>query len=61
MASKEIQFSDNARNKLYEGIKQLNDAVKVTMGPKGRNVLIQKSYGARLSQKMAYLWQKRLS
>lgn len=46
MASKEIYFSDSARNKLYEGIKQLNDAVKVTMGPKGRNVLIQKSYGA---------------
>ena len=46
MASKEINFSDTARNKLYEGIKQLNDAVKVTMGPKGRNVLIQKSYGA---------------
>lgn len=46
MASKEIHFSDSARNKLYEGIKQLNDAVKVTMGPKGRNVLIQKSYGA---------------
>lgn len=46
MASKEILFSDNARNKLFEGIKQLNNAVKVTMGPKGRNVLIQKSYGA---------------
>lgn len=46
MASKEIHFSDVARNKLYEGIKQLSDAVKVTMGPKGRNVLIQKSYGA---------------
>lgn len=46
MASKEINFSDTARNKLYEGIKQLSDAVKVTMGPKGRNVLIQKSYGA---------------
>lgn len=46
MASKEILFSDNARNKLFDGIKQLNDAVKVTMGPKGRNVLIQKSYGA---------------
>lgn len=46
MASKEIHFSDSARNKLYEGIKQLSDAVKVTMGPKGRNVLIQKSYGA---------------
>lgn len=46
MASKEITFSDTARNKLFDGIKQLNDAVKVTMGPKGRNVLIQKSYGA---------------
>ena len=46
MASKEIHFADSARNKLYEGIKQLSDAVKVTMGPKGRNVLIQKSYGA---------------
>lgn len=46
MASKEIMFSDSARNKLFDGIKQLNDAVKVTMGPKGRNVLIQKSYGA---------------
>lgn len=44
--AKEINFSDNARNKLYEGVKQLSDAVKVTMGPKGRNVLIQKSYGA---------------
>lgn len=46
MASKEIKFSDSARNKLYEGVKHLNDAVKVTMGPRGRNVLIQKSYGA---------------
>lgn len=46
MASKEITFSDNARNKLFDGIRQLNNAVKVTMGPRGRNVLIQKSYGA---------------
>ena len=43
--AKEIKFSDVARNKLYEGIKQLNDAVKVTMGTRGRNVLIQKSFG----------------
>ena len=41
MASKEITFSDNARNKLYDGIKQLNNAVKVTMGQRGRNVLMQ--------------------
>ena len=44
--AKEINFSDDARNKLYNGVKKLNDAVKVTMGPKGRNVLIQKSFGA---------------
>ena len=44
--AKDIQFSDSARNALYEGVKKLNDAVKVTMGPRGRNVLIQKSFGA---------------
>ncbi|EAI8431206.1 chaperonin GroEL [Campylobacter jejuni] len=44
--AKEIIFSDEARNKLYEGVEKLNDAVKVTMGPRGRNVLIQKSFGA---------------
>ena len=44
--AKEIYFSDAARNALYEGVKKLNDAVKVTMGPRGRNVLIQKSFGA---------------
>ncbi|EFK95125.1 Chaperonin Cpn60/TCP-1, partial [sediment metagenome] len=44
--AKDIVFSDNARNGLYEGVKKLADAVKVTMGPRGRNVLIQKSYGS---------------
>ena len=44
--AKEIFFSDNARNKLYSGVKKLADAVRVTMGPRGRNVLIQKAYGA---------------
>ncbi len=46
MAAKEIHFSDHARNRLYEGVQKLSDAVKVTMGPRGRNVLIQKSFGA---------------
>ncbi len=46
MAAKEIYFSDDARHKLYDGVRTLADAVKVTMGPKGRNVLIQKSFGA---------------
>ena len=44
--AKEVKFSDDARNQLYAGVKKLNDAVKVTMGPRGRNVLIQKSFGA---------------
>ena len=44
--AKEIYFSDDARGKLFSGVKQLADAVKVTMGPRGRNVLIQKAFGA---------------
>ena len=44
--AKEVVFSDIARNGLYSGVKKLADAVKVTMGPRGRNVLIQKSFGA---------------
>ena len=44
--AKEITFSDNARNRLYAGVEKLADAVKVTMGPRGRNVLLQKSFGA---------------
>ena len=44
--SKEIIFSDQARNSLAVGVQKLTDAVKVTMGPRGRNVLIQKSFGA---------------
>ncbi len=44
--AKEIFFGDNARNGIYNGVVKLADAVKVTMGPRGRNVLIQKSFGA---------------
>ena len=44
--AKEIIFSDNARNRLYAGVEKLADAVKVTMGPRGRNVLLQKAFGA---------------
>lgn len=44
--AKEIIFSDTARNVLAHGVEKLTDAVKVTMGPRGRNVLIMKSYGA---------------
>ena len=44
--AKEIFFSDTARSGLFAGVGKLADAVKVTMGPRGRNVLIQRSYGA---------------
>ncbi len=44
--AKEVQFSDTARNKLFAGVEKLADAVKVTMGPRGRNVLLQKAFGA---------------
>ncbi len=43
--AKDIVFSDEARNTIARGVAKLSDAVKVTMGPRGRNVLIQKSYG----------------
>jgi chaperonin GroEL len=46
MAAKQITFNTEAREKLKQGIDELANAVKVTLGPKGRNVVIQKSYGA---------------
>ncbi|MAI23751.1 MAG: chaperonin GroEL [Flavobacteriales bacterium] len=44
--AKEIQFNTDARNGLKSGVDQLADAVKVTLGPKGRNVVIEKKFGA---------------
>ncbi|MBL7828404.1 MAG: chaperonin GroEL [Saprospiraceae bacterium] len=46
MSAKQINFDADAREKLKEGIDALSNAVKVTLGPKGRNVVIQKSFGA---------------
>ncbi len=43
--AKDIQFGKEARDQILKGVKMLHDAVKSTMGPKGRNVLIEKSYG----------------
>jgi len=45
-AKKEVRFSDEARKKLVQGVNVLADAVKVTLGPKGRNVVLEKSFGA---------------
>lgn len=46
MAAKEIKFKEDARQRILKGVQTLSDAVKVTLGPKGRNVIIDKSYGA---------------
>ena len=46
MAAKEIRFSDDARQNLIRGVNILANAVKVTLGPKGRNVVLEKSFGA---------------
>jgi chaperonin GroEL len=46
--SKEILYGEDARKKLLEGVNKLADTVKVTLGPKGRNVVLDKSYGAPL-------------
>src|SRR5260221_7847585 len=46
MAAKDVRFGGDAREKLLRGVEILNDAVRVTLGPKGRNVVIEKSFGA---------------
>ncbi|MDA0910655.1 MAG: chaperonin GroEL [Proteobacteria bacterium] len=46
MAAKEVMFSDDARARMLEGVNTLANAVKVTLGPKGRNVVLEKSFGA---------------
>ena len=46
MAAKEVKFSTDARDRMLRGVNILADAVKVTLGPKGRNVVIEKSFGA---------------
>src|SRR5580700_7543734 len=51
MAAKDVKFGADARDKLLRGVDILADAVKVTLGPKGRNVVIEKSYGAPRSTK----------
>jgi len=46
MAAKEVRFSEDARHRMLAGLNVLADAVKQTLGPKGRNVVLEKSFGA---------------
>ena len=51
MAAKDVKFGGDAREALLRGVEILNDAVRITLGPKGRNVVLEKSYGAPRSTK----------
>ena len=46
MSAKDVKFGDNARSQMLDGVNVLANAVKVTLGPKGRNVVLDKSFGA---------------
>ena len=46
MSAKEVKFGVDARDRMLRGVDILNNAVKVTLGPKGRNVVLDKSFGA---------------
>src|SRR5690606_25191777 len=46
MTAKEVRFADEARQRMLKGVNVLANAVKVTLGPKGRNVVLEKSFGA---------------
>src|SRR5664279_4048167 len=46
MAAKDVRFSDDARQRMFRGVNVLANAVKATLGPKGRNAVLEKSFGA---------------
>jgi chaperonin GroEL len=50
MAAKDIRFSSDAREKMLRGVDNLANALKATLGPKGRNVILDKSFGAPRSR-----------
>ncbi|HEX2380561.1 MAG TPA: TCP-1/cpn60 chaperonin family protein, partial [Methyloceanibacter sp.] len=51
MAAKDVKFSADARERMMRGVDVLANAVKITLGPKGRNVILEKSFGAPRSTK----------
>ena len=56
MAAKEIKLQEDARRKIVAGVDKLANVVKVTLGPKGRNVIIDKSFGApRITKDLSFI------
>ena len=58
--AKIVKFDSEARSAMLRGVDVLANTVKVTLGPKGRNVVIDKSYGAQEQLKTVFLLQKKL-
>ena len=61
MPAKDVRFHEDARHKLPEGVNILANAVKATLGPKGRNVVLERSFGARPSPRTACRWRRKSS
>lgn len=61
MAAKDVKFGNDARVKMLKGVNVLADAVKVTLGPKGRNVILDKSLVHQQSLKMVCLSHVKLN
>jgi chaperonin GroEL len=61
MSAKEVKFGADVRQSMLNGVNVLANAVKVTLGPKGRNVVLEKSFGAPTLQKMVFQLQKKLN
>jgi chaperonin GroEL len=51
MAAKDVRFGDDARQRMMRGVDTLAEAVRITLGPKGRNVILDKSYPAFLTRR----------
>ena len=51
MSAKNITYAEDARQAMLRGVNKLADAVKITLGPKGRNVVLEKKFGSPLSTK----------
>ena len=61
MPAKEVRFHEGARSRMVHGLNILADAVKVTLGPKGRNVVLERSFGAPPSPRTVSRSRKRSS
>ncbi len=60
MSAKEIFYNESARSMILAGVNALADAVKVTLGPKGRNVVIEKSFGSPTITKDGVTFEKEI-